>query len=482
MTGDSLQPLLDWLAAHPGWLALALALVAFLESLAIAGIVVPGVAILFAIAALAGQTGMPLWQALAWAGLGAVAGDGISFWLGRRFQGGLDRVWPFRRYPALLDRGERFFHLHGGKSVVIGRFVGPIRPVIPLVAGALMMPSRRFLAFNILSAIGWAPAYILPGYLVGSALGQHLDLPPHFYPVLGGSLLVLMAIYLMLFRFQLGLNSDSRLYQQLATLMARYNSTHRFWRGLSSERPASGGEFPLPSLMLALGCGALFLIWSLLVSATSQLDALNHWTAGFFSILRHPWLDPAMVLLTRIGDPPVLLALALMAALALGFRGYYAAAAHAFLACVATTILVAGMKAGFAIPRPELVAQPPGSGAFPSGHTTGITVTLGLLASFVAREFGARRRWRIYLVFSVPMVLIALSRLYLGVHWFTDVVGGLLLGLSICGFVRASYSRYDQVPLGMDVVLGLALLILTGWVTGYLAITWDTAMAAYQPR
>jgi membrane protein DedA with SNARE-associated domain len=91
MMPEWLQSLTDWLATNPGWLSAALFLTAFLESLAFAGILIPGVAILFAVAVLAGQVAIPVAEVLLWAGAGAVAGDGISFALGRLFQGRLDR-------------------------------------------------------------------------------------------------------------------------------------------------------------------------------------------------------------------------------------------------------------------------------------------------------------------------------------------------------------------------------------------------------
>jgi undecaprenyl-diphosphatase len=148
---------------------------------------------------------MPLPEALLWAGLGAIAGDTASFGLGRLLQGRLTTAWPLSRYPKMISTGERFFYRHGGKSVIIGRFVGPIRPVIPLVAGALMMSWRRFLAFNIGSAIAWAPVYIFPGFLVGSAMASEIRPPAHFYAVIGISLAALALVYFVLLRFQLGL-------------------------------------------------------------------------------------------------------------------------------------------------------------------------------------------------------------------------------------------------------------------------------------
>lgn len=185
MSSEWLQALTAWLGANPGWLSVALFATAFLESLALAGILIPGVAIIFAVAALAGQVSIPILEALFWAWAGAVAGDSISFALGRLFQGRLEKLWPLNRFPGFIAKGEVFFHLHGGKSVVIGRFVGPIRPIIPLIAGAFLMPWKRFLAFNLSSAVAWAPTYVLPGYLVGSALASDFEPPSHFTRSLG---------------------------------------------------------------------------------------------------------------------------------------------------------------------------------------------------------------------------------------------------------------------------------------------------------
>ena len=71
---------------------------------------------------------------------GAVLGNSVSYWIGRRYGGGLARLWPFSLEPDLLPNGMRFFERHGGKSVFIGRFFGPIRAVIPLAAGIMRMP------------------------------------------------------------------------------------------------------------------------------------------------------------------------------------------------------------------------------------------------------------------------------------------------------------------------------------------------------
>ncbi|AOY88721.1 phosphoesterase [Marinobacter salinus] len=480
MSTGWLGDLSAWLSVHPGWLAVALFSTAFVESLAIAGIIVPGVAILFAVAALAGKTGMPLTAVLIWAGLGAIAGDTISFALGRMLQGRLGTVWPLSRYPALIIKGENFFRRHGGKSVVIGRFVGPIRPVIPLIAGALWMPWQRFLAFNIVSAAGWAPVYILPGFLVGSALAGEIQPPAHFFAVVGISLAVLSMVYLLLFRFQLGLGESSRVYSWLERSMAKYDATHRFWRLYTNSRPAREGEFPLASFMLAMGAFGLLLLWGQLAVHTQVLEPFNLLTLDWFEQLRQPLLDGPAIAATLLGDPPILLAAATLSCLALIFRGYYAAAAHILAAALLTVVLVWLLKYTLSIPRPDEVMSPPSSGSFPSGHSAGITVFVTLLASFVAGETRYRKRWQTYVLLSLPLLPVAISRLYLGVHWFTDIIGGVLLGLAITGSVRASYSRFDRVPLGTDVSLILAGILWFAFTIGYLFLSWPDALAAYR--
>lgn len=165
LTGD----LLSWLGSHTRWLGLAIFLIALTESLAVAGLLIPGVLLLFAAAALAGGGNLSMLATLSWAFAGAVCGDLLSFALGRWFHQDIRRMRLFARHPHWLDRGESFFRRYGIYSIVLGRFIGPIRPIIPMVAGMFDMPFWRFLLVNILSALAWAPVYVLPGYIAGNA-------------------------------------------------------------------------------------------------------------------------------------------------------------------------------------------------------------------------------------------------------------------------------------------------------------------------
>jgi undecaprenyl-diphosphatase len=95
--------------------------------------------------------------------LGAVMGDAISFWLGRRFGHLVEKHWYFVRHPEILKQGYTFFEKYGIASVFIGRFFGPVRAVIPLVAGIMEMTWPQFWFANIGSALIWAPALLLLG-------------------------------------------------------------------------------------------------------------------------------------------------------------------------------------------------------------------------------------------------------------------------------------------------------------------------------
>jgi membrane protein DedA with SNARE-associated domain len=170
---DVAQPLLDFIQAHSDWAALVMFVTAFGESFAFISLLFPGTTVLIAAGTLLAAGTLPYASILVGAVLGAVLGDSVSYWLGRNFGGGIIRLWPFSRHPDLLSRGILFFERHGGKSVFIGRFFGPIRAVIPLAAGIMQMPRGRFWFANVTSALVWAPMLLLVGDLVGE-IGDRL--------------------------------------------------------------------------------------------------------------------------------------------------------------------------------------------------------------------------------------------------------------------------------------------------------------------
>jgi len=155
-----------FIAAHRDWTILLIFLVSFAESFAFLSLLVPGTTILAACGALIPGGTLSVWALLAGAIPGAVLGDGVSYWLGRRYGPALYRRWPLSRHPEMIERGESFLARYGMASVAVGRFFGPVRAVIPLVAGMARMDRRAFWTANVLSSFVWAPAVMLPGVVL----------------------------------------------------------------------------------------------------------------------------------------------------------------------------------------------------------------------------------------------------------------------------------------------------------------------------
>lgn len=481
MSQETFQPYVDWLAQNPLSLLLTIFLISLIESLAIAGILVPGVVMLFVVAIAAGNIGIDPSLALLAGVLGAISGDAISFYLGRRFKHSLRQLWPFSRYPEAIQMGEQFFTRHGGKSIFLGRFVGPLRAIIPLVAGMMNMNPWHFLAFNLASALAWAPFYILPGYLSGAALNA--TLPEHFELILGVTATLVGLLALLFQQLSHRLQVGSHLYDAIEVKKEDSALFRWLWHFLISPQ-TPGKEFPLASLTLFVLALVGFIVWTGLTLFSANISVLNQTLLNFAAALRNAVFDPFLVSLTLLGDEAFLyLSFSLLVAVMLLLKRPMAAL-HLVAAGLATAAITHGLKASFAIPRPDLVLVAPNSFAYPSGHSSGIVVFYGLVASFIAQTMVPKTRWQIYLAFGVPMLLVAFSRVLLGVHWLTDIVGGILLGLVLCGLMRISYSRWIETPApsgpSQKGIIAGGLLIWLIAAVSYQVYCFDTEQQRYQ--
>jgi membrane protein DedA with SNARE-associated domain/membrane-associated phospholipid phosphatase len=490
MNAADFQPIIDWLTAHPNWVVFSIALIAFVESLALAGIVVPGVLFLFLVAALAGNLSIPIWEILVAGFAGAALGDGFSFYIGHFFKHSLRQYWPFSRYPKALKLGEDFFSKHGGKSIIIGRFIGPIRPVLPLIAGMLGMSQIRFISFNLFSALAWSPFYLLPGYLTGTAAHSSLStltLPEHFYLVMA-TLIVTLTIIAFIFRYlNLALQQENTFYKWIERKKQCSVHTRRMWIFLTRHH-ADQREFPLASLSLFILSSLFFWLWSFLTLQTSLLQSLDHFMMSFASNVRSEWLDTILIALTLLGDERFLYCSFTIFVGVLIAQRRPIAAAHLVVAGLSTAAITHALKYGFAVPRPELVFYAPTSFAYPSGHSSGAAILYGLVASFIAQEKTQTQRWKIYLALGAPILLIALSRVLLGVHWLSDIFGGVLLGLALCAATRIIYSRYSKTeqrkmqlkPSQNRRAVIIGLILWLGLCLGYQASYFSATLTKFQ--
>jgi len=150
---------------HAAWAPPIVFVLAFGESLALISLLLPATAILLGVGGLVGAAGIAFWPMWIAAVLGAVAGDWVSYWLGYYYKGELGQLWPLSRHPSLLPKGRAFFSKWGVAGVFLGRFFGPLRSVVPLIAGACLMPRMLFQIANITSGLVWATGVLVPGTL-----------------------------------------------------------------------------------------------------------------------------------------------------------------------------------------------------------------------------------------------------------------------------------------------------------------------------
>jgi len=451
---DTVSALFAWISANPAWAGLGVFLIAFFESLALVGLVLPGAAMMFGIGAMIGTGALPLWPTLGWAAAGAITGDGVSFWLGRRFHMQLKVMWPLRKHPELISRATDFFYRHGGKSIFLGRFIGPIRPVIPAVAGMLEMPVRRFLLFNVFSGLAWAPVYVFPGMIFATSLGLASEVASRL-AVLIGTLLGLLFLLLWLQKHLF--NWVHRHTYPVIQRTLAWSRLHPFIGEipaalLDPERPEARGLSLLALLLLI----ATLLFAGVLHAVGHQGLLLNLDSYLYYTLegLRTPWVDRLLVALGLLGDWPVLLPLSLAVLAWLWRCGHRQAAWHWLAAVAVGALLSLALRWGWAERDNPLQASLHG------GQLLSAVATYGFLAILIARERPEPRRWLIYTA-AVTLVLgIAFTRLYLGVHRLSGVLGALTLGLAWIALLGIGYRNHPAKRVPPRPLAGIALLVL----------------------
>ncbi|MBY6204031.1 hypothetical protein [Halomonas denitrificans] len=408
---DALQTMTEQLAASPGLLLAAGFLVAFVEAAAIVGLLVPGIFLLFLIAALVGWNPSMMVAMSAAFALGAMAGDGLSYALGRRYRHRLAALPPTSRSGRWLDSGRAFFRRHGGRSVFIARFVGPVRPIVPVVAGSLGMPAAAFVPRMVIASLLWAPAMVIPGAL----FGQSLEVAAEFgtrvvvlllLAVLGGWLLV----SLVRGAYAWGSRRSTWWFKRLGGWLRRHP---RFGR-LAGPLLVPGQREVIPVLglaaMLLLSFTALLAVLTLaIVNAPPALSEAVGTVTGAATLsgsLRTPLADPLFVVLGLAGSAPVAVALGLGVTLFLAAAGRSVALVHWLLAVVLGTALAQGLYGLLGL-LPMRVARP--DVAFAS-----LVLMHGFLAVIAAKDLAATQRKWLYLAATAALVLIGFARLYLG--------------------------------------------------------------------
>jgi undecaprenyl-diphosphatase len=436
-----LENLFAWLPSGRLYYAI-LFTVSLLESIVLAGLFVPGSTLLVFAGFIAahGQGDLP--AVIAAAQAGAFLGDAVSYVLGGRIGRKLLTTPFFRKHLRLIRKAELFFAGHGGKSLFFGRFIGPLRGMVPFVAGLARVSPKTFLAYTLTSCVLWGLAYPGLGYL-GAASWQTLQRWTGRLSLLLGTLLLLLILNGLFWKkaFPRLVSRCSECWPRISrtwaallrsapvrSFAARHPRLWDFLAGRFSLKRGSGLYLTVGLAVSALFSGCFFWLTEYLPFSRG-LDRLIYQMASHY---RHPLADRILILVTSLGDVPVLLLLtgAILLWLVLNNRDFSAAILLAGTG--GGQLLVALMKLLFSRerPRPFFPELAPESYSFPSGHAFSVLVLAALLVYFL---LGTVRNWqfrlRLITAASFAALLIGLSRCYLGVHWLSDVLAGFLLAV-----------------------------------------------------
>jgi undecaprenyl-diphosphatase len=424
-----LTDLSEWLG---DWTYLLVGLLAFLETGAFVGLVFPGETAVILGGAVAGQgeTSIVLTIAIVW--FCAWAGDTTSFFIGRRL--GRDFVIKHGRRvlitPERFEQVEEFFGRHGGKTILVGRFIGIVRALAPFIAGSSGMEYRAFVPYSVLGTGLWAAAFSVLGYLLANSLDKATEIAGT------GALIFGTVVALIVATFVVG--RYLRKPENRRRLAARIEATPGLRRLLPQIRFAwnrftpGGLGLELTTLLAVLSVSLFVLVgYASVVGGDPGPTPGDAEAIDVVDSLRAPWLTDVAKGVTLLGSWAVVAPLVVIAAGVLAWRRRWPELA---VLVVASLIILAGvpvLKDAVDRPRPGGGLVDASGASYPSGHAAH-SVFYAWLALTIA--WRVRPGWRYgTLLIGVGLgltAIVGLSRVYLGVHYLSDVSGGWALGVS----------------------------------------------------
>lgn len=473
---DYVQPLTEWLQNNPHWALLITFLISLTESLAIIGSIVPGSITMTAIGILAGSGIMRIDLTLLASILGAITGDSLSYALGYYYSDRLTEIWPFSKYPKWLEYGKDFFAIHGGKSVLIGRFVGPLRSIIPLIAGVMHMKQWRFFVANVLSAIGWSFLYVLPGIMIG-AVSQELsaESATRLFVLI---LLVLVGIWflgLIIKKMVRLINSVLKLYLHNVWLKFKKNFLLVHIYTLFTPRDEKDHYVTALLVLLTLSVILFFIILLILSVETHWLDLINVPTHLFFQSFNNLILNAFFIFCTQLTSTITLSTLFILCCCWLIYRNDVTTILYLLSLIIFSALLALLLSHSIYRPRPSgIMVIMPGS-SFPVIHLQIATTLYSFITYYINNTYSIFLNPTKSILFTI-LGLSGLGTIYLGDNWVSDVLAAYFLGASIslihCLIYRKAHPNRKKITNSLLKISPLFItLILSSLLSTYLNFT-----------
>ena len=429
------------------WTYALVGVMAFLETGAFVGLVAPGETVVIAGGVVAGQGEIDLVPLIGLVWTCAVLGDSTSFYIGRR----LGRAFLERHGPRVkitherLEQVEGYFERHGGKTILIGRFIGLVRALAPFIAGSSGLPYRRFIPYSVVGTGLWATVFCVLGYIFWRSFDQVAKLAGQAVFGFGVTVAVIVGV-VMIYRRRRAIRDwlvAHRRHPLIRPLFAIGAPVHRhvvrplahalepYVRFIGDR--VTPGELGLElTTLLAIGGVGLFVFVAYLTELTPSLapTPFDNELLDLADSLRMDMLVDVAKVVTELGAFPTVAGLVTATVVLLVVRGRYAEALVLVAGLVLTYIAVHVTKDAVGRERPGGALVGTEGRAYPSGHAA-------YAVAWVATAVVLTRRLR--LVANAVLVFVALavaaavgaSRVYLRAHWWSDVAGGWGLAAAI---------------------------------------------------
>ena len=447
------------------WTYALVGVMAFLETGAFVGLIAPGETIVIAGGVIAGQGEIQLFPLIGLVWLCAILGDTTSFLLGRR----LGREFLERHGPRVKITSERlnqvdgYFDRHGGKTILIGRFIGLVRAVAPFVAGSSGMPYGRFIPFSVVGTGLWSATFCVLGFVFWQSFDRVANIAGQAVLALGVLAAVIVGV-VMVYRRRRAIwdwflrHEDHQLLRPLfAAGRPVYQRVLR--PGAQAVAPEArfvwnrltpgGLGLELTTVLAVGGVGLyIFLLYATILAGDPGPTPFDRESLDLGDRLRVVAAVDVAKVVTELGSFYACAAVVLVTAVALAVRRRPGELLVLVAGLALVYVAVQATKAGLDRPRPGGPLSGNAGSAYPSGHSA-YSIAWIAVALVVTRRLGVVGKAGLVTVAIVIAAVVGLTRIYLRVHWWSDVAGGWGLGAGIFSLLAAivlivDYMRHNE--------------------------------------
>lgn len=458
---DPQEVLEDVSSSLGAWTYGLVSLLAFLETGAFVGLIAPGETFVVLAGAVAGQgeTSVIVTIGLVW--MSAFLGDTASYFLGVK----LGRDFILRHGPKVritkerLAQVESYFSKHGGKTILIGRFIGLIRALAPFIAGSSKMRYGAMAPYSILGTGIWATTFTLLGYFASKNINVVLENSHRailaFGAIVGvvvGSIVLVQWLRKEENRARAARWMEQRpVFRNILATGRRLTPQARFlW-----NRVTPGGlGLELTTALAALAVGSfIFIAYAVVTGDDPGPTPGDRTAADFASDIRTDWLTTLSEIASALGSAYALTIVALITATWLWRGGHRPEFIVLLLGAVLLLVAPPFFKEVLDRPRPVGGLVDATGDAYPSGHATHSVIYSWIALTIALRLRAGMSRASALVIGGIALTAaIGLSRVELGVHYLSDVSGGWALGVSIFALlaipaILVSYFRQNDPPM-----------------------------------